>query len=207
MIKTIEPRVFVVDDEPDVRAAIRLLLKTVGLKVEIFESAIEFLQKYQMEWAGCLIVDVRMPGMSGLELQAKLHEMRSPLALLVISGHGEVEMAVKAVKAGAIDFIQKPFSDQHLLDCVQEALQSGVSAYQRYAEETEITGRYNTLTAREKEVMWLVVEGKSNKLIGMDLNISVRTVEIHRARVMEKLMADTFPALMRVVAVVEKIKE
>ncbi|EIJ43922.1 response regulator [Beggiatoa alba B18LD] len=198
------PQVFVVDDEPDIRAAIRLLLKTVGLNVITFESAIDFLQKYQPDWTGCLIADVRMPGMSGLELQAKLQEMKSPLTLLIISGHGEVEMAVKAVKAGAMDFIQKPFSDQRLLDCVQEALQHGVETYLRYQEEAEIIHRYEQLTSREKEVMWLVAEGKANKNIATELNISVRTVEIHRARMMEKLMIDTFPTLLRTVTIVEK---
>ena len=181
------PTVFVVDDDPGVGDSIRLLLRSVGLPSKIYLSANEFLAAYNHEQAGCLVLDVRMPGMSGLDLQARLQEMDSALPIIFVTAHGDVPMAVNAVKAGAVDFIQKPFRDQELLDKIQEALEVGARIRVEGMELAEIRGRLDSLTPREQEVMELVVAGKANKNIAFALGISQRTVEIHRARVMEKM--------------------
>lgn len=182
-----EPTVFIVDDDPGVRDAIGLLLRSVGLPFRGFSSAHEFLEAYSPSMAGCLILDVRMPGMGGLDLQNHLQELGSILPIIFITAHGDVPMAVNAVKAGAMDFVEKPFRDQALLDKVQEAL--ALNARLRDADEelAELRERLESLTPREREVMELVVDGKANKNIARALGISQRTVEIHRARVMEKM--------------------
>jgi RNA polymerase sigma factor (sigma-70 family) len=182
-----DPTVFVVDDDPAVGDSIRLLLKSVGLRSEVFLSAADFLDAYEIDKPGCLVLDVRMPGMSGLDLQAHLHEMGSTLPVIFVTAHGDVPMAVGAVKAGAADFIQKPFRDQDLLDKIQEALEADDRTRAERQEVEEIEARIATLTPREEEVMDLVVEGMANKNIARSLGISQRTVEIHRARVMEKM--------------------
>lgn len=188
--------VFVVDDEPDVRAALRLLIKSVGYSVECFESADQFFQQFDPKRRGCLILDVRMPGMSGMDLQEKLSELNALLPIIMISGHGEIPMAVKAVQKGAIDFLQKPFSDQQLLDRISQALEVNTSRHTDQKVIQAAQEKYDSLTPREKEIFKEVVAGKLNKVIAYDLNISTRTVEIHRAKAMEKMEAKNLSDLI-----------
>ncbi|HSN72662.1 MAG TPA: response regulator, partial [Steroidobacteraceae bacterium] len=172
--------------------------------VETFGSAQEFLDAYKDDRPGCLVLDIRMPGMSGLELQEKLNERRAIIPVIFITGHGDVPMAVEAMQAGAVDFIQKPFRDQDLLDRINQALEKDAANRAALAERSAIAKRLSTLTPREHEVMELVVRGKANKVIAGDLNLSQRTVEIHRARVMEKMQASSLAHLVRMVLEVEK---
>jgi len=194
-----EPTVFVVDDDPAVGDSVRLLLKSVGVQSQVFVSASDFLDAYDPDRAGCLVLDVRMPGMSGLDLQAHLQDMGSTLPIIFVTAHGDVPMAVNAVKAGATDFIQKPFRDQELLDKIQEALEADRQTRAEQAGVAEIQSRLAALTPREKEVMDLVVEGMANKNIARTLGISQRTVEIHRARVMEKMEVRSVSKLVQAV--------
>ena len=194
-----EPTVFVVDDDPGVGDSISLLLRSVGLPAKIFLSANEFLEEYDPEKPGCLVLDVRMPGMSGLDLQIRLQEMESILPIIFVTAHGDVPMAVNAVKAGAVDFIQKPFRDQELLDKIQEALEVDARIRAERTNLAKIRSRLESLTPRETEVMGLVVAGKPNKNIARALGISQRTVEIHRARVMEKMKVRSLSMLVQMV--------
>lgn len=198
-----EPMVFIVDDDPGVRDSIRFLLRSVDLPSRSFESATEFLEVYEEGLAGCLVLDVRMPGMSGLELQAHLLEVGSTLPIIFVTAHGDVPMAVDAVKAGAVDFVEKPFRDQELLDKIQEALLADSEKRGNRSELAEIRDRLGSLTPREREVMDLVVAGKPNKNIARALGISQRTVEIHRARVMEKMGVRSVSLLVQAVMRVE----
>jgi two-component system, LuxR family, response regulator FixJ len=193
------PTIFVVDDDAAVRDALKLLLRSVGHAVETFGSAQEFLDAYGEDRAGCLVLDIRMPGMSGLELQQKLNEQHSILPIIFITGHGDVPMAVEAMQAGAVDFIQKPFRDQDLIDRINQALEKDSSNRAALGERNDIRRRLETLTPREREVLDLVVHGKANKVIAGDLKLSQRTVEIHRARVMEKMQASSLAHLVRMV--------
>lgn len=194
-----EVTVFVVDDDDAVRESLAFLLKSVGLKVESFPSAQDFLKSYNPARAGCLVLDIRMPGMSGLELQEKLKQMESMLPIIFITGHGDVPMAVKAIKAGAADFVQKPFRDQELIDRIREVLEEDASARVEKLQKAEILKRIDSLTEREREVMEQVVDGKANKVVAIDLNVSQRTVEIHRANVMDKMKARSLAQLVRLV--------
>lgn len=189
--------VFIVDDDEAVRDSLSFLMQSVGLKTESFDSADSFLQANPVERAGCLLLDIRMPGMSGLELQGLLGERGIRLPVIFISGHADVPMAVRALKAGAFDFVEKPFNDQLLLDCVQRAIESDRQQRQNEAQLEEWSERMATLTPREREVMELVVEGAANKMISATLGVSLKTVEAHRARVMEKLKADSLSHLVR----------
>jgi len=193
------PTIFVVDDDAAVRDALKLLLRSVGHAVETFGSAQEFLDAYGEDRAGCLVLDIRMPGMSGLELQQKLNEKHSILPIIFITGHGDVPMAVEAMQAGAVDVIQKPFRDQDLIDRINQALEKDSSNRAALGERNDIRRRLETLTPREREVLDLVVHGKANKVIAGDLKLSQRTVEIHRARVMEKMQASSLAHLVRMV--------
>jgi FixJ family two-component response regulator len=193
------PTIFVVDDDSAVRDALKLLLRSVGQPVETFGSAQEFLDAYAEDRPGCLVLDIRMPGMSGLELQQKLNEKHSILPIIFITGHGDVPMAVEAMQAGAVDFIQKPFRDQDLIDRINQALEKDGSNRAALGERNDIRRRLETLTPREREVLDLVVHGKANKVIAGDLKLSQRTVEIHRARVMEKMQASSLAHLVRMV--------
>jgi two-component system, LuxR family, response regulator FixJ len=195
--------VFVIDDEPDVRAALRMLIRSVGLTVETFESATAFLQQYNPAQPGCIITDVRMPGMSGMELQQYLSQQGLAPPMILISGHGEIPMAVTAVKRGAIDFLPKPFSDQLLLDRIQQALQQDHAQRAQHARLASARTRYESLTPRERDVLQGLIAGKINKVIAAELGVSTRTIEIHRAHVMEKLRVDSMPDVMRLVAVLE----
>ena len=191
--------IFIVDDDAAVRDALKLLLRSVGQAVETYGSAQEFLDVYSEDRAGCLVLDIRMPGMSGLELQQKLNEKHSILPIIFITGHGDVPMAVEAMQAGAVDFIQKPFRDQDLIDRINQALEKDNSNRAALGERNDIRKRLETLTPREREVLDLVVHGKANKVIAGDLKLSQRTVEIHRARVMEKMQASSLAHLVRMV--------
>jgi FixJ family two-component response regulator len=188
--------VFVVDDEPDVRAALGMLIRSVGLKPEIYENPQAFLDAYDPERPGCLVLDMRMPGMSGLDLQEKLASMGQHPPIIMISGHGEIPNAVQAVQSGAVDFLQKPVSDQLLLDRIQQALRLDTENRKEYSERHELEQRYATLTTREREVLQGVIAGKLNKTIADELGVSTRTVEIHRAHLMEKMKASSLPALL-----------
>jgi len=194
-----EPTVFIVDDDDEVRDSLEDLVDSVGLKAEIFASAQEFLAAYDPLRAGCLVLDIRMPGMSGLELQEKLGERQAVLPIIFITGHGDVPMAVEAMRRGAVDFIQKPFRDQDLLDRINSALAQGVGRREDMEEQRAIEERIHSLTRREYQVMEMVVEGKANKVIAIDLGLSQRTVEVHRANVMEKMRAKTLADLVRMV--------
>jgi len=189
--------VYVVDDDTAVRDSLRLLLKSVGLSCETFESATEFLDNLDGNARACLVADIRMPGMSGLELQAELNKRQVHLPLIFITGHGDVPMAVDAMKAGALDFLQKPFRDQDLLDRINQALTEDQQWREADEERGVIEERIATLTPREKQVMECVVRGDANKVIAFDLDVSQRTVEIHRARVMEKMGVRTLAELVR----------
>lgn len=192
-----DPIVFVVDDDEAVRLSTEMLIRSMGLRVESFDSATEFLEDFDPQQPGCVILDIRMPGMSGLELQEHLNEMKASIPIVFVTGHGDVPMAVKAMKAGAVDFIQKPFRDQELIDRVHSALDEDREKREESATRAKINDRIKTLTSREFEVMGLVVEGKPNKEIAFDLGLSPRTVEIHRARVMQKMGAGSLPDLVR----------
>jgi len=204
--KNDEQIVFVVDDEPDVRAALRLLIKSVGYKVECFASADEFFDQFDDERKGCLILDVRMPGMSGMDLQEKLAAMETLLPIIMISGHGEIPMAVKAVQNGAIDFLQKPFSDQQLLDRISQALSINDRRHNEHNIQHDAQKKFNSLTPREREIFLQVVSGKLNKVIAYELNISTRTVEIHRAKGMEKMGAKNLSELIHISNLIKEEK-
>ncbi|PLY13946.1 MAG: DNA-binding response regulator [Sedimenticola sp.] len=200
---TYETTVFIVDDDQEVRDALQLLMESVGLRVQAFSSAQAYLDQFDPELPGCLVLDVRMPGMSGLDLQAKLVEERLHPPIVIITGHGDVPMAVRAVQAGAVDFVQKPFNDQALLDSVHRALSRDAEQRGEASRLQDIQGRFNRLTPREQEVLELVIAGKRNKVIAADLGISQSTVEAHRAKVMEKMEANTLSDLMRMMLALE----
>lgn len=198
-VSNARPTIFVVDDDAAVRDALKLLLRSVGQAVETYSSGQEFIDAYSEDRPGCLVLDIRMPGMSGLELQQKLNERHSILPIIFITGHGDVPMAVEAMQAGAVDFIQKPFRDQDLIDRINQALEKDSNNRAALGERNDIRRRLETLTPREREVLDLVVHGKANKVIAGDLKLSQRTVEIHRARVMEKMQASSLAHLVRMV--------
>lgn len=196
--------VYVVDDDDAVRDGLALLIRSVGLEVETYASAAAFLADLSPDRGGCLILDVRMPGMSGMELQEELNRMEVSLPIIFITGHGDVPMAVRAMKEGAVDFIPKPFSDQELLDRVHTALHQDAEQREQIAERHEIERRVNSLTPREREVMSMVVAGNANKVIAGSLGVSQRTVEIHRARVMEKMEAGSLAELVGLALALER---
>jgi RNA polymerase sigma factor (sigma-70 family) len=189
--------VYIVDDDQSIRHAMELLMRSVGLDYEIFHSADDFLSGHSNERAGCLVLDIRMPGMGGLELQEKLNDLGSTLPIIFITGHGDVPMAVEAMQKGAVDFIQKPFRDQELLDRIGEGLKTDQERRSEREEKAEVRERIGKLTNREQQVLDLVVTGKPNKVIAYELGVSQRTVEIHRARVMEKMQAKSLADLVR----------
>jgi FixJ family two-component response regulator len=191
------PTVFIVDDDEAVRSSLRMLIRSVGLQARSYALAGKFLEEYAAEQPGCVILDVRMPGMSGLEMQQELNRRGATIPVVFISGHGDVPMAVEAMQHGAFDFLQKPFRDQDLLDRVQRALERDAQTRTAFAARATLRERIQTLTPRELEVMRLVTLGKANKVIGAELGVSQRTVEIHRAHVMEKMQANSLAALVR----------
>ena len=192
-----EQLVYIVDDDPAIRFAMQALLDSVNIDHQIFASADEFLQDEANHRFGCLVLDIRMPGLGGLELQDELIARDSTLPVIFITGHGDVPMAVEAMQKGAVDFIQKPFRDQELLDRIREALSTDQQRREERERHAEVADRLERLTKREKEVFDLVVTGKPNKVIAYELDVSQRTVEIHRARVMEKMEARSLADLVR----------
>jgi FixJ family two-component response regulator len=192
-----ESTVYIVDDDQAIRHAMSLLLKSVDIDHQVFNSADEFLELFTGNDNGCLVLDIRMPGLGGLELQEKLIESDNALPIIFITGHGDIPMAVEAMQKGAFDFIQKPFRDQELLDRISEALNTARERQSERALKHDVQERINTLTKREHEVLDLVVTGKPNKIIAHELGVSQRTIEIHRARVMEKMAAKSLAELVR----------
>lgn len=201
---TPEPTVFVIDDDKAVRHFLRGLIASVNLRVEAFTSAQEFLAAYRSSLPGCLLLDIRMPGMSGLELQQELSVRGIDLPVIVLTGHGNVQVAVHAMKAGAVDFIEKPFNNELLLDRVQQAVAKSVDTYENRIKRDEILNRRKLLTPRERQVLDLVVAGESNKGIARHLHISEKTVEIHRAHVMGKMQAKSLADLVKIVSTLER---
>jgi two-component system, LuxR family, response regulator FixJ len=194
-----EPTVFVVDDDEGVRNSLRFLLKSVGLSAHTLASAADFLATYRPREPGCLVLDVRMPGMSGLELQQQLNLRGAVIPVIFITGHGDIPMAVEAMQQGAFDFLQKPFRDQDLIDRIQRALERDARNRAALVEHDSIRKRLESLTPREHEVLVLMTRGKPNKVMAAELGVSQRTVEIHRARVMEKSGATSIAQLVRMV--------
>jgi len=192
-----KPTVFIVDDDASIRFAMEALMESVNLEHEIFASADEFLEKNTDQRPGCLVLDIRMPGLGGLELQEELIRRGNTLPIIFITGHGDVPMAVEAMQKGAVDFIQKPFRDQELLDRIREALATDQHRREEQQQHEEVASRLDKLTNREREVFDLVVTGKPNKVIAYELGVSQRTVEIHRARVMEKMQARSLADLVK----------
>jgi FixJ family two-component response regulator len=192
-----EGKVHIVDDDDAVRKSLQLLFKTIDIEAAAYESGDVFLEQFDDAVEGCILLDIRMPGTSGLEVQKQLHDRGNSMPIIFITGHGDVPMAVEAMQSGAFDFIQKPFRDQDLMDRVSQALSQSEQHREASEQKVEVGQRYESLTPREKEVMGCVVKGQANKVIAMDRNVSQRTVEIHRARVMEKMQARSLADLVR----------
>ena len=189
--------VFVIEDDDSMRGALARLIRSVGLQVETFTSAQEFLSHPPPEGPCCLVLDIRLPGLSGLQLQESLNQYGMGIPIIFITGHGDVPMSVQAMKAGAVDFLLKPVNDQQLLDAVHRALSKDRKERSRRARNVAVRGRYEILTPREQEVLSLVVSGLKNKEIADEMGASERTVKVHRARVMEKMRAESLPHLVR----------
>lgn len=189
--------VYVIDDDEAARESLQFLLETVGLRIRAFESAVAFLKELPEAAQGCVITDVRMPGMTGIELLKTLKARGFPLPVIVITGHGDIPLAVEAMREGAADFLEKPYDDEALLQSIGRAVASSQSVAQADGAKAEILRRISELSGREAEVMAGLVAGKSNKMIAIELDISPRTVEIYRANVMSKMGADSLPALVR----------
>ena len=188
---------YVVDDDPSVRRALSRLLRSVGLPVETFATAQAFLDSPPADLPACLVLDVRLPGPSGLDLQSALREAHRPLPIVFITGHATVSTSVRAMKGGAVDFLQKPFNDQDLLDCIQRAIATSRQLRADQAEQADLAQRLAALTGREREVLELVVTGMLNKQIAAALGIAEKTIKVHRARVMDKMRAASVAELVR----------
>lgn len=189
--------IFVVDDDTSVRTALKRLIRSLGFTVETFDSAQAFLKREPYDGPACLILDIRMPGTSGIELQDELAEADIPIPIIFITGHGNIQMSVKAMKAGALDFIEKPFEDQKLIDAIHTAIARSKQDRAKLSEIQEVQRRVCSLTPREYEVFMLVVSGMLNKQIALELGMSEKTVKVHRGRVMQKMEAASLADLVR----------
>lgn len=198
MNKEQQQRIFIVDDDEDVRDSLVELVESIGLQAHAYDSALSFLNEFNETQPGCILADVRMPGMSGIELQRKLIELEATQPLIIMTGHGDITMAVQAMKDGAFEFLQKPFRDQELLDCITQALEKDFANRKLRESLLANKDRVKKLTAREREVVDLVLEGKANKVIAKELDISDRTVEIHRSHAMEKLGVKSVAELVKI---------
>jgi FixJ family two-component response regulator len=198
MKAAVVPTVFIVDDDGGVRRAVQDLVESVGLHAECFATGEEFLNKKRTSDPSCLVLDVRLPQMSGLDFQRNLADLGMQIPIIFITAHGDIPMSVRALKSGAVEFLTKPFRDQDLLDAIQQALQRDRAARQQLGEVHDLHGRYSALTARERAVMGLVVAGMLNKQIGSELGISEATVKIHRGNVMQKMQAGSLIELVRI---------
>jgi two-component system response regulator FixJ len=196
--------VFIVDDDEAVRESLSFLLKSVDIQSQSFASGDEFLDACKPDWEGCILLDIRMPGISGMEVQRRLAEQDFTLPIIFITGHGDIPMAVEAMHLGAHDFVQKPFHDQELLDRIQAALTARREVQDKVEQKRIVQEHYGTLTPRETEVMAAVAKGHANKVIAMDLELSQRTVEIHRARVMEKMRVRSLAQLVKLAVLLEE---
>lgn len=192
-----DPVVYVVDDDDAIRDALRLLMKSAGLRVQTCATAEEFLSAHKPDLPGCLVLDVRMPGMNGIELQRLLKERHVHIPVIIMTGHGDIAMAVQAMKDGAVDFVEKPFKNEVLLERVRQCLANDTAAHRDDVKRSEAMDRIASLTQREREVMELLIQGKRNKVIASELGISNRTVEAHRAKIMEKMQAHSISDIMR----------
>jgi RNA polymerase sigma factor (sigma-70 family) len=197
------PVVFVVDDDPSVRSSLKFLVSTIGLHVETFDSAEAALQKIPTDAPGCLVLDVRLRGLSGLDLQHELAARNCQVPIVFITGHGDIPMSVRAMKAGAVEFLTKPFRDQDLLDAVRVALERDRTRREQEKEITELQQRFDSLTSREREVISMVAAGKLNKQIADQLGTAENTIKVHRSRAMEKMHAQSVADLVRMI---EKLK-
>jgi len=196
-MKPAESVVFVVDDDASVREALSSLIRSIGLRVETFNSAHEFLRYRRPNAAACLVLDVRLPGLSGLDLQHELANAGERIPIIFITGHGDIPMTVRAMKAGAAEFLPKPFREQDLLDAIRTAIERDRAAREQFAELAQIRDRYETLTAREREVIALIVKGRLNKQVAAELGISEITVKVHRRHIMEKMKVRSLADLVR----------
>ena len=201
--KSSQPVVFFVDDDPDLLRDAKLLFDSVGMPCETFATADEFLEGYSPRPSACLVLDIRLPGMSGLELQEKLAELQINIPIIMITGHADVQMAVTAMRRGAFNFLEKPFRDQVLLDSINEALAANSQSQDGSRKHSAVAEKWASLTPREEEVARLVVSGKPNKVSAYELGVSQRTVEIHRARVMRKTGAQSLADLVRMSMMVD----
>jgi len=197
MTSNVAEMVFVIDDDESIREALKSLMRSVCLSVETFSSAHDFLESSRPDVPSCLILDVRMPGLSGLDLQRDLVEANIHIPIIFITGHGDIPMSVRAMKAGAVEFLTKPFRDQDLLDAIQQALERDRQMRSQQAGTVELRNRYNSLTPRETEVFALVVKGMLNKQIALQLGTSEITIKLHRRQVMEKMHAGSLADLVR----------